>query len=62
MNEEIVGKLGRHKNRPERLAIISNDGAALVWFAQDQTRDELVTLLAADGYVIRDDDVVVKRD
>jgi hypothetical protein len=55
---EIIGRLGRTKERPERLALLRPDGTVSNWFAHDETREEIAAALAAAGLVLRDDDTV----
>ena len=46
---EIIGRLGRTKERPERLALLRPDGTVSNWFAHDETREEIAAALAAAG-------------
>jgi hypothetical protein len=49
---EIIARLGRTTERPERHGTVSN------WFAHDETRAEIAAALAAAVLVLRDDDTV----
>ena len=62
METTIIARLGRHKSRPERLALISPTGKPLNWFALDETREHLAAVLAKAGMTLRDDDTVVRAD
>jgi hypothetical protein len=53
---EVIGRIGYHPSRPERLSLIKPDGAVSSWFARDATRDEVAAILAANGMTLRDDD------
>jgi hypothetical protein len=56
----IIGRLGRHSDRRERLALLRPDGTVSGWFARDATREEIVAALAKSGLVLRDDDTVTR--
>jgi folate-binding Fe-S cluster repair protein YgfZ len=55
---EIIARLGRTTERPERLALLRPNGTVSNWFAHDETREEIAAALAAAGLVLRDDDTV----
>ena len=57
---DVIGRIGHHESRPERLSLIRPDGTVSSWFARDTTRDEIAVILASNGYKLRDDDTVVK--
>lgn len=57
---EIIARIGRTEDRPERLALIHTDGSVSNWFAQDETREEIAAALATAGLLLRDDDTVVR--
>jgi hypothetical protein len=55
----IIGKLGLHPRRRDRLCVLSLDGkTAVASFAFDQGRDEVAALLARGGYTLHNDDTV----
>jgi len=58
---ETIGKLGRHRRHPERLALIKPDGRPGAWFAQDQTVADIRAALARQGYSVADDGTVTKQ-
>jgi hypothetical protein len=57
---EIIGTIGRHKSRPERLAIIRPDGTAALWCGQHETDDELRATLTSNGYSVAEDGTVTR--
>jgi hypothetical protein len=59
---EIICRLARSPQRPERLALIRPDGSIGGHFRRDETREEIAASLAEAGYVLRDDDTVVRAD
>jgi hypothetical protein len=58
---ETIGRIGRHADRPERLALLYPDGRVSNWFAQDATRDDVAAILAQNGLTLHDDDTVTKE-
>lgn len=58
---EIIGRLERTTQRPERLALVRLDGSVSSWFARDMQRDDVATVLARHGLALRDDDSVVRQ-
>jgi hypothetical protein len=56
----ITARLGRHADRPERLALLRSDGTVSCWFARNATREEIAAALAKSGLVLRDDDTVIR--
>jgi hypothetical protein len=57
---QIVGKIGRHNSRPERLAIIRPDGTPAMWFDMDQTEEELRAEIIRHGYAVAVDGTVTR--
>jgi hypothetical protein len=57
---DVIGRLGRHSERPERLALITPDGTVNCWFARNATREEIAAALAKNRLVLRDDDTVIR--
>ena len=57
---EIIGRIGTHKDRPERLCLMRPDGTLSNWFRRDETRTEISESLADAGLLLRDDDSVVR--
>jgi hypothetical protein len=57
---DIVARLGRASDRPERLALLRSDGTVSCWFARNETREEIAAVLAKSGLVLRDDDTVTQ--
>lgn len=60
MAREVVGRIGRHKNRPDRLAFIRPDGKPGAWFDLDATRESIAANMPA-GLTLNDDDTVVRE-
>lgn len=58
----VIGKIGRHKRHPERLAIINPDGKPLTWFAQDATDADVRKILADSGYAVDADGNVTQEN
>lgn len=54
----IKGTIGRHPDRPERLAIIGEDGASLAYFGQSDSEQHVRAVLAASGYEVSPDGTV----
>jgi hypothetical protein len=57
---EIIARVGRTEDRPERLALLRPDGSVSNWFARDETREDIAAALAKAGMTLRDDDTVVR--
>jgi hypothetical protein len=58
---EIIARVGRTEDRPERLALLRPDGTVSNWFARDETREDIAAALAKAGMTLRDDDTVVRE-
>ena len=59
---KVIGRLGRHPDRPERLAVIAMDGRALGWFAIDETREDAAAIIARSAYRLHDDDTITEKE
>ena len=59
---EIIGRLARHPNRPERFALLHLDGSVSNYFAIDDTREFCAGVLAKHGLTLHDDDTVTRAD
>jgi hypothetical protein len=57
---QIIARVGRSPDRPERLALFHPNGSVSTWFARDETREDIAAVLLKGGMVLRDDDTVVK--
>ena len=56
----VVARLGRHRRRPERFALILADGTVSNWFGVTDSREEIAALLARAGLALHDDDTVTR--
>ena len=45
LDSAIVGRVGYHKRRPERLCLMSRTGEPSNWFARDTTRAEAAEII-----------------
>jgi hypothetical protein len=59
---DIIAHLGRHTDRPERLALLRADGTVSSWFPRNATREEIAAARAKSGLVLRDDDTVIQAE
>jgi hypothetical protein len=57
---ETLATLGRHKDHPERLSLISPTGKRLNMFALDETRERIAAVMKEQGLILRDDNTVVR--
>jgi hypothetical protein len=60
VQQVVVGRLTRLPHCPERFTLVHADGQVSNWFAQDQTREEIRSILLQNGLVLRDDGTVVR--
>lgn len=56
----IIGKIGRHPDRPERLAAIGLDGKRIATYAVDETLEQIIAGLRERGFDVNAEDNVVR--
>lgn len=57
---EIVGRIERTKEHPERFSLLRADGSLSNHFGQDESREDVAVILRQNGMILRDDNMVVK--
>ena len=59
---EIIGRIGFHQSRPERLALMRPDGCVSNWFARDDTMETVAAVIVAQlpGSVVQSDGIVTR--
>jgi hypothetical protein len=62
MTETIIGRIGFHPSRPERLALIRLDGTVSNYFALDATREHVAAVVMAQipGALVADNGTITR--
>lgn len=47
--------IAHHPSRPERLALLDEDGKPAMWFAKGESADSIRLMLATQGFVCHED-------
>lgn len=58
----IVGKIGHHKNHPERWCLMFPNGEPSNYYPRGWTRDQVVAELDSLGFVVMSDNTITRPE